>query len=116
VASTTYTYSPQDIVGEVIDTTVYTETSYTMSVSTGGASSQYQWKKDGVSIGSLSSDSTYTINPVTLSDSGTYTCDITNSVATDLTLYSRPVNVTVEVTLCEILIKQELTLLTPVLN
>ena len=103
VASNFFYYSPQDSVGEIIDTTVYTGTSFTLLVSTGGANSQYQWKKNGVSIGSLSSDSTYTINPVTLADSGTYTCDITNSVATELTLYSRPQNVTVEVKLCDMI-------------
>jgi len=95
VASTTYTYSPQDSVGELIDTTVYVGTSYTISVSTGGASSRYQWKKDGTNIGSISIDSTYTLNPVAFSDTGAYTCEITNTVATDLTLYSRPVNVSV---------------------
>jgi len=96
VASTTYTYSPQDSVGEIIDTTVITGTSYTMSVSTGGANNQYQWKKDETNIGTVSGDSTYIINPVAFSDSGTYTCEITNTVATDLILYSRPVNVSVE--------------------
>ncbi|MCK4701269.1 MAG: hypothetical protein KAT38_13065, partial [Bacteroidales bacterium] len=47
VASTTYTYSPQDSVGEIIDTTVYIGTSFKLLVSTGGNNSQYQWKKDG---------------------------------------------------------------------
>ncbi|NOY36863.1 MAG: T9SS type A sorting domain-containing protein [Chlorobi bacterium] len=96
VAGTTFTYTPQDSVGVIIDTTVYAETSYTMSVSTGGTSSRYQWKKDGTNIGTVSGDSTYTINPVAFSDSGTYTCEITNTVATGLTLYSRPVNFSVD--------------------
>ncbi|NQU80596.1 MAG: immunoglobulin domain-containing protein, partial [Bacteroidetes bacterium] len=93
VPGTTFTYSPQDSVGELIDTTVYVGTSYTMSVSTGGANSKYQWKKNGVPIGSISSDSTYTINSIAFSDSGTYICEITNTVATDLILYSRPIHV-----------------------
>jgi len=93
IASTAFIYSPQDSVGEIIDTTVYLGTSFTLSVSTGGASNQYQWKKDGTNIGSLSSDSTYIINPLALSDSGAYTCEITNTVATDLALYSHPINV-----------------------
>ena len=96
IGITGFVYSPQDSVGQIIDTTVYVGTSYTMSVSTGGASSQYQWKKDGVSIGSISSDSTYSIIPIAFSDSGTYTCEITNTVATALTLYSRPINVIVD--------------------
>ena len=96
VASTTFTYSPQDSVGEIIDTTVITGTSFTLSISTGGNSSQYQWKKDGTNIGTISSDSTYSINPVAFSDSGAYNCEITNTVATDLTLYSHPVNIFVD--------------------
>jgi len=103
VATNFFYYSPQDSVGEIIDTTVFLETSYTVSVSTGGANSLYQWKKDGTNIGTVSSDSTYTINPVAFSDSGTYICEITNTVATDLTLYSRPQNVTVEVKLCDMI-------------
>ncbi|MCK4344242.1 MAG: SBBP repeat-containing protein, partial [Bacteroidales bacterium] len=103
VASTTFAYAPQDSVGEIIDTTVYIGTSFTMSVSTGGTSSQYQWKKDGTNFGTISGDSTYTFSPVVTSDSGTYTCEITNTVATELTLYSRPINVTFTDKLCEMI-------------
>ena len=40
-------------------------------------------------------DSVLTIEPATFSDSGAYNCEITNTVATELTLYSRPIHVTV---------------------
>ena len=92
VANTTFIYSPQDSVGEIINATVYKGMDYILAVSTGGANSQYQWKKNGVDIGGISSDSTYTLDNITLSDSGTYTCTITNTVASDLTLYSRTIH------------------------
>ena len=80
---------------EIIYTTVYVEANFTLSVSTGGTNSLYQWKKDGTNIGDISADSTYTIISFTSSDLGAYTCEITNTVATDLTLYSRPIHVTI---------------------
>ena len=58
----------------------------------GGTSNQYQWEKDGIPIeGAMNSD--YTIETATRADSGAYLCRITNTVVTDLTLYSRPYNV-----------------------
>lgn len=90
-----FTYSPQYSVGEIIYTTVYAEANLTLSVSTGGANSLYQWKKDGNNIGNISADSTYTIISFTSADIGAYRCEITNTVATDLTLFSRPVHVAI---------------------
>ncbi len=92
--ASTFIYSPQDSVGETIDTTVNEGSSFTMSVSVGGDNNQYQWKKNESVIPSAT-DSSYTISSVTTSDSGSYICEITNTVATKLTLYSRPINVTV---------------------
>jgi len=91
-----FIYSPQDSVGETQDTTIILDSSFTISVSVGGASNQYQWKKDGSAIAGATG-SLYTIDPVEMDDSGSYTCEINNAVATELTLYSRPINVTVTV-------------------
>lgn len=51
--------------------------------------------KDGLDIVRADS-STYTIDSIATSDGGAYTCRITNALATELTLYSRPMNVTVD--------------------
>ncbi|UCG28606.1 MAG: immunoglobulin domain-containing protein, partial [Bacteroidales bacterium] len=96
VPSESFIYAPQDSVGTAADTTLYWGTNSELTISVGGANNLYQWKKDGTNIGSVSGQSTYTISPVLYSDSGTYTCEITNTVATDLTLYSRPIHVTVD--------------------
>jgi len=94
VPSTTFTYAPQDSVGEHQNIMVSPGDSLTVSVTVGGANNQYQWKKDGTVI-TGATDSTYTIGSVNPTDAGSYTCEITNTIATDLTLYSRPISVTV---------------------
>jgi Leucine-rich repeat (LRR) protein len=94
VPSQNFLYSPQDNVGEEQDTIVDQGSSFTLSVSVGGEYNQYQWRKDGADIGGAT-DSSYTIDPVEMDDSGSYTCEITNTVAIDLILYSEPINVIV---------------------
>ncbi len=87
-----YIYSPQDSIGENIDTMLMKGSSYTMNVSAGGASTHYQWLKDGDEIAGAT-DSIFIISSIDDSDAGSYSCIITNSVATDLTIYSRPINI-----------------------
>ncbi|MCH7573898.1 MAG: fibronectin type III domain-containing protein [Candidatus Marinimicrobia bacterium] len=94
VASTTFTYSPQDSVGIEQDTTVADGTSLTLSVAVGGAANQYQWVQDGLAISGATSDS-LVFSTISLADSGSYLLRTTNTVATALTLYSRPINVTI---------------------
>jgi len=94
VPSDEFIYSPQDSIGNTQDTTVNQDSSLTISVSVGGDNNQYQWKKDEIIILSAT-DTFYTISNATISDAGSYICEITNTVAMDLTLYSRPINVTV---------------------
>jgi len=89
-----FTYSPQDSVGKSKDTTIVENLNFTMSVSVGGENNLYQWKKDAVAI-SGATDSSYTIISAEPGDAGSYICEITNTVATELTLYSKPTNVTV---------------------
>jgi Leucine-rich repeat (LRR) protein len=92
--SATVVYSPQDSVGNVQNDTITEGANLTISVSVGGASNEYQWKKDG-SIITGATNHSYTISSAEFSDAGSYICEITNTVATALTLYSRPINVTV---------------------
>jgi len=91
---TSFIYSPQDSVGESKDTIIVESLNFTMSVSVGGENNLYQWKKDAVAI-SGATDSSYTIISAEPGDAGSYICEITNTVATELTLYSKPVNVAV---------------------
>jgi hypothetical protein len=95
IPSHQYIYSPQDSVGEAKDTTINEGINITLYVSADGQHTQYQWMKNGDDISSAT-DNLYTINSADTSDAGSYTCRITNTVATELTLYSRPINITVK--------------------
>lgn len=95
-ASVSFIYSQQDSVGIQKDTTVFAGAVFSFSVTVGGANNQYQWYKDNTIIGGATS-STYPIASAQAGDAGQYICRITNSVATALTLYSRPFNLTVNV-------------------
>ena len=94
IASASFIYSPQDSAGLEIDTTLDAESDITISVSVAGTANQYQWMKDGIDIVGADSSS-YTISSASSADSGAYICKITNTIATQLTIYSRPINVTV---------------------
>jgi Leucine-rich repeat (LRR) protein len=85
-------YSPQDSVGEVMDTTVAIGSSLTLEVVVGGTANEYQWMKGDSDIPGAN-DSIYIIPSLSESDSGDYNCRITNTIVTDLTLYSKPVSV-----------------------
>ncbi|CAG0953885.1 hypothetical protein PHYC_00351 [Phycisphaerales bacterium] len=58
---------------------------------TGSPTLNYQWRKDNVNISGANSPS-YTIDPVALSDIGSYTCRVTNGCGTDT---SNPATLTV---------------------
>ncbi len=94
----TFIYSPQDSVGTRVDTTLAPGTKLTLSIAVSGSANEYQWMKDGLDVVGADS-STYTIDTIATSDGGAYTCRITNTLATELTLYSRPMNVSVEGTM-----------------
>jgi len=61
-----------------------------LSVAVGGKSNKYQWFKNG-SLITGATQTEYVMPSVTTSDAGIYTCQITNTVATDLTLQSYPI-------------------------
>ncbi len=88
VAATIFIYAPQDS----LDTTIATGDTLWLTVSAGGTSTQYQWMLNGLAIEGAT-DSSYTLYPLGGIDSGAYSCEMTNSIVTGLTLYSRPVNV-----------------------
>jgi ligand-binding sensor domain-containing protein len=82
-------YAPQDSVGSPSDTTLFEGAKLTWRVNVGGSSNQYQWLKNGAPIAGATA-SAYAINAATNNDVGAYVCRITNTVAKQLTLFSRP--------------------------
>lgn len=94
ISIATFIYSPQDSVGQPLDTLVTTRSTLKLSVSVGGENNQYQWYKGGIPL-SGANDSILTISPVQMSDKGVYSSEITNTVATALTLYSKVIHVNV---------------------
>ena len=92
--SKSFYYVPQDSIGINKDTTVNINSAFTFSITCGGAHNQYQWYKDNNIIPTATS-STYTIPSLQQSDGGSYTCAVSNTVVTGLTIYSRPINIKV---------------------
>ena len=89
-------YAPQfDSINDLIDTTIQENSVFEMHCNIGGQHNIYQWTKDTVAI-PLATDSVLVINNVALSDSGVYSCRVTNSVVQGLTYHRRPITVHVD--------------------
>jgi uncharacterized protein (TIGR02145 family) len=95
VASVEFVYSPQADVGETIDTIAVAGSQLVLKMKVGGINNFYQWKKNGEVIQNAN-DTIYVIPSVSISDTGSYTCDITNTLATALTLNSYPIKVALQ--------------------
>jgi len=89
-----FTYSPQDTVGIAGSRTLIEADPLLLYVTVGGIANQYQWIKNGADILNVTND-TLLIASVVPGDSGIYTCRITNTLATGLTLVNHPETVTV---------------------
>lgn len=87
-------YGPQDSIGKYTDTIIHPGDVIKLSVKVGGTDNRYQWFKNGIIITGANSD-TYTLDAKDSLSSGSYNCMITNDIAKDLTIYSRPVNVVI---------------------
>ena len=90
-------YAPQDSVGSPSDTTLLAGAKLALRVNVGGSNNQYQWLKDGAPIAGANSDA-HTISVATSNDVGSYVCRITNTVAKQLTLWSRPQRISAVIT------------------
>lgn len=90
-----FVYWPQDSVGEEADTTVLEGCSLILSVEVGGTANLYKWFRDGAEI-SGATGSTHEIPAAGAADAGDYVCRITSTLVPNLTLFSRPIHVTVE--------------------
>jgi hypothetical protein len=64
------------------------------SVDVDGTANKYQWYKNAMGFAGDTS-ATYTISSMSYQDTGTYVCYITNTIADQLTLISRPVHVSI---------------------
>jgi hypothetical protein len=85
------TYTPQDSVLQAIDTTVIVGSDLVLDswVDTCFAN-MYKWKKNGVFLTpSPVANSQLNLSNIQFSDSGYYSCDVTNWYAYDLTLHRR---------------------------
>ncbi|HMW37035.1 MAG TPA: FG-GAP-like repeat-containing protein, partial [bacterium] len=82
-----FTYAPQDSIGTYKDTAVTENAATSLAVSVGGSGNQYLWFKDGSSTGITTP--VISFGSFAFANAGTYHCQITNTVATALTLYSR---------------------------
>jgi hypothetical protein len=90
-----FQYMPQDSVGSPVDTLLSEGGSYVMSISVDGDSNLYQWHKNGEVIEGADS-CVLKIDSLSIDDSGSYVCYITNTIAVKLTLYSYAIDIDVK--------------------
>ena len=87
----TFTYAPQALVDDGNQAQAFYEGgSVAMHLPVGGKHNRYQWYKDGVALAGAIGDRHTMVNMTAL-DEGDYELEITNTLATDLTLRSRPI-------------------------
>ncbi|MBI4646202.1 MAG: T9SS type A sorting domain-containing protein [Bacteroidia bacterium] len=92
---TVFTYAPQDSVLDAYDTIIDECDNISISALVGGANNVYQWYKNGSPVSGSVLNPYFTISSANISDEGIYTCAITNTLVTGLTLHRRPINLIV---------------------
>lgn len=85
-----FLYSPQAKVGTTTSLTPLTGDTIHLTVPVSGDSNVYQWYKDGIAIAGATNDSLSIETYASATDDGAYNVEITNTVATDLTITSQP--------------------------
>lgn len=93
-----YNYSPQDSIGVKVDTILVPGSNICIYSGTGGEFTSYKWYKNGELIFQGSEADTLFISNVSQTDTGTYYCIATNTLAIELTLIRRPFRITVDTT------------------
>ena len=91
-AITGINYLIQGDLGAALDTAIAVGTPYTFDISAGGASSQYQWKRNGEPVNGATS-SILTLPGITRQTMGEYVLEATNPTLPGLTLKSTIQNV-----------------------
>jgi gliding motility-associated-like protein len=91
-----YVYAPQDSIDDPVNLSALLGSSLVAVVTEeAGLGNEYQWRKDGLNITGETND-TLQLNCITpASSNGSYTCRVTNSLAPQLTLARRNVELTV---------------------
>jgi len=93
---TTFDYAPQFGTLQIqAPSEAYIDDTLILSIQTNAQHNQYQWKKDGSPIGSITSDGTLVIPQVRYSDRGVYSCEVTNTLVTGFTLQTYEYNIDV---------------------
>lgn len=93
-AISSFTYAPQDSAGRDIDSTIVIGTIFSFpAFNSPGNNNRYQWFRNGVAITPQREIAAFNFNnrPFEDADTGTYICKITNTVARDLVIYTRPI-------------------------
>jgi len=91
-----FLYSPQYDIGKTDTVTKDWGDNLTIEIEgyTPGSADTYQWFKDSVLLPGETS-AQYSVNQITSADSGMYFCQVKNTIATELTLSSKPIKVVV---------------------
>ncbi len=85
-----FIYSPQAEVGFQQEIYISLDSDTSLSVSVTGTANKYQWYKDGEAIPGAKKKE-FSIDSAQATTAGTYYVEITNSIADELTLISRPI-------------------------
>ena len=92
IALLDFDYSQQDTIGQNKEIYGNIDNELKLLVEVGGEHNIYKWFKDGIEIANSDND-TLIVENFSSDDKGTYTCEITNTIATELTLVSHPIHV-----------------------
>lgn len=87
-------FSPQADIDDPIEEVVNQGTEYSMEVSDDTGGNVYQWYRNEEPIDGAD-ERTYTIADFQVVNEGTYSCEITNPGAPDLTLYRNPIELSI---------------------
>jgi Leucine-rich repeat (LRR) protein len=88
-ATVRFTYAPQAPINEQRTIQAVFATALTMTVQTTGTNNRYQWTKSGVNVGTQSTSTEFRIASLAYTDSGAYSCKVTNARLPNLTLLRR---------------------------
>ncbi len=91
----THYYAPQDSLGSCRDTTLAVGDPFEIMAVVDGSANQYQWKHRGVDM-PAERNASLRIPALAASDSGLYSCHVTNMLVPDLTLVTRPVHLHID--------------------
>ncbi|MBT6999253.1 MAG: M6 family metalloprotease domain-containing protein, partial [Prolixibacteraceae bacterium] len=88
-------YSPQANIGD--EQTIWKKEgeSCTFSVDCESTNNRYQWFKNGIAVSELSKNGTFILSEISINEIGIYECQITNTIAVDLTIQSMPISLNV---------------------